>query len=387
MTAAWNNELALLGACCRWPPSPERQTAVQRAASRPIDWDRFVRSAKRHRVAALAADGLQHSGLEVPAAIAADAVATATRGLRLAREAIGLQRAFDAAGTSAFFVKGSALAQLAYGDLGKKHSWDIDLVTTPGEAVRARGLLQEAGYELTHPVLNDAQFARYAAFEKESTFSSTARSVSVDLHWRLSDNEALLAGIGADARTQEVRLGAGVVRTLADEPLFAYLCVHGTVHGWARLKWLADVAAFLSRWPEAEVSRFHDVAVGLGAGRTPGVALLLCHRLLGLKVEPRLLETLQNDVAIEALAATSLNCLTHGGGTSEIGKYTSTGLRLSLSHFSLVPGRRYAWGQLNRLFTSGWDRARISLPKHLQFLYYLLRIPSFVVRLAARQHR
>lgn len=45
------------------------------------------------------------------------------------------------------------------------------------------------------------------------------------------------------------------LRTLGDEDLFAYLCIHGALHWWNRLKWLADVNAMLASTPKGGVSR------------------------------------------------------------------------------------------------------------------------------------
>mgnify|MGYP006155727539 CR=1 FL=1 len=55
------------------------------------------------------------------------------------------------------------------------------------------------------------------------------------------------------ALAQETRLAiyrALVQAGLVDE-LVVYLAAHGTNHGWSRLKWLADFAAFLAAQPPA----------------------------------------------------------------------------------------------------------------------------------------
>ena len=384
MTAAWPAELDLLAACCRWPPSPAREAAVRAAAAGAIDWNRFERIVARHRVVALAADGLRRAGIGLPPAIGDGAMAAARDALAMARETLRLQCAFDAAGIAAIFVKGSALALLAYGELGVKQSWDIDLLTAPAEALAGRHLLERLGYELVQPVLDDGQFARFTAFGKECIFFNPALGIAVELHWRLADNARLLAGVGPGAPAQHVRIGGGTVRTLADGPLFAFLCAHGTAHGWARLKWLADVGAFLSGRDAADIEQLHHEAVRLGAGRTPAVTLLLCHRLLGVALEPGLLRTLREDPKAEALAATAMRCIAHGGGAMEFGFYSRPGLRLTLSHFALAPGGRYFWNELGRLWVSGTDRARIALPRPLNFLYHILRLPLLVSRLGKR---
>ena len=42
--------------------------------------------------------------------------------------------------------------------------------------------------------------------------------------------------------------------TLADEPLYAYLCVHGASSAWFRLKWIADLNALLAGRTAEEIA-------------------------------------------------------------------------------------------------------------------------------------
>ena len=73
------------------------------------------------------------------------------RGLRLAAEAVRLQRLLDAEGVPALFVKGASLAQLAYGSQALKSARDIDVLVAPGDAARAFELLKREGYVAVAP--------------------------------------------------------------------------------------------------------------------------------------------------------------------------------------------------------------------------------------------
>ena len=100
--------------------------------------------------------------------------------------------------------------------------------------------------------MNDAQRRVYVQHGDDVELMSRERNISVELHWRLTYNMALLRGIDARVKTQEVALPGGAVRTLADDALFAYLCADGALHGWARLKWLADLNAWLNAQGETD---------------------------------------------------------------------------------------------------------------------------------------
>ena len=97
---------------------------------------------------------------------------------------------------------------------------------------------------------------------------------------------------------------------LGEEDLFAYLCMHGALHWWNRLKWLADVNALLASTPEDGVERLVRAAEARGAGRAAAQALLLCRRLLGTPLPARLMATLDKSATVRWLEATALSAMT-----------------------------------------------------------------------------
>ena len=205
-----------------------------------------------------------------------------------------LQALLRIEGVPALFVKGAALAQLAYGTQALKHCRDIDLLVAPTDAERAFGVLEREGYRPVVPKgpLTPAQRRLVFRLHKDMELHHPERRLSVELHWRLIDNPVLLRSVSAASPTQTARVLNVELPTLADPLLFAYLATHGATHCWFRLKWLADLNAWLSGKSEAEVIGFYGCAEGLGVGACAGQALLLCRSLLGYRVpaplEPRL---------------------------------------------------------------------------------------------------
>ena len=268
-------EFLLVAACCRWPVSAQVSSAVAEAAAGPIDWSYFARIVARQRVAGLAANALRAAGIAVPPgvarALAAGELAIARQNLRLAGETVRLQRAFAAAGIPAPALKGISLAQLAYGSPALKHGRDIDLLVPPQHALAGMALLENLGYSLQDPVpeMSEAQRRAFIAHGREAEFVNRGGGLRVELHWRLTDNPALLKGVDAFSPARDVPLTGGeAIRTLADDDLFAYLCVHGASHAWSRLKWLADLDALIAAKPDAEIMRLYRHA----QGRAPGFA-------------------------------------------------------------------------------------------------------------------
>jgi hypothetical protein len=125
----------------------------------------------------------------------------------------------------------------------------------------------------------------------------------------------LIPGIGLGSPRQDVEIARGVILpTLARDELFAYLCVHAATSAWFRLKWLADLAALLAGAGEAEIRRLYERSQALGAGRSAGASLLLCHGLLGTPVPPGLLRTLRRDPSVALLVHAARKSMTGRAG-------------------------------------------------------------------------
>jgi hypothetical protein len=226
-----------------------------------------------------------------------------------------------------------------------------------------------------HPLLSDEEFARFVEHDKEAVFRFNDIGVTVELHWRLLTHRTLLRGVDAHGPEQVVNFPGGLLRTLADGPLFAYLCLHGGLHNWSRLKWLADVGAFLGGRSQDQVEHLYQAAQTFGAGRSALTAMLLCRRLFGLPLAPGLLAKIERDRVAQTLADNVVAGLSHGGGAAEQETYTVPWLRMRVAQFFVEPGARHAIDHARSTWVCAMDRATIVLPRQLDFLYHVLRIP------------
>jgi putative nucleotidyltransferase-like protein len=372
-------EFRLAAACCIWPRGETRTAAIRRAGAAAIDWHRFLETVRRQRVTGLARDGIMAADLAMPEAVvaklAADAAATGRDALKLASEALQIQAAFDKARLPCLFVKGSALAMLAYGNLGIKQAWDIDLLVAPDDVARAGALLESLGYvrQMPPPDFPESRFRAWVAIAREGLFHNAARNIHLELHWRLSDNHAQLADVLPSGPALCVEVSPGrALRTLGEEDLFAYLCLHGAHHAWARMKWLADVAAWLAGKPQDEVVRLYRAAQARHVGRAAAQALLLSKLLFGLPLPPGLLAEMERDRVVRWLVPVALEAMT---GDRILGS-----MRIEASHFLVADGL-WHWLQEVSAKSIGWtDFQRLALPRPLYFLYPVLRLPSWLWR-------
>jgi hypothetical protein len=167
---------------------------------------------------------------------------------------------------------------------------------------------------------------------------------------------------------------------LGEEDLFAYLCMHGALHWWYRLKWLADINALIVPGPETNIERLFRAAEIRGVGRAAAQGLLLCQRVLGTPLADTFLVRIRKGFTTHWLEMTALNAMT-GGQIEREPRDRRFGTTLgSLSTFLLVRGWRYRLAELNNQLINQKDVLSVPLPKWLWFLYPILRLPLWAWR-------
>ena len=343
-------EFRLLAACCRWPPGDADGDLLR--LSGLVDWETFHAYAVRHRVEGLAYHALRRAGIGAPVVerLGAAAAGIARDNLAGAAEAVRLHRLLADAGLPHLFVKGTTVAWLAYGTIALKRALDIDLLVKPDDYAEACALLAQAGYGCIDPgPVPLERIKRRAEREKDSLWRHAETQMLVDLHLRLTNNPVMLPSVAADSPTREVEVAPGAaLPTLGEEELFAYLCVHGALSGWSRLKWAADLAALLSARSAAEIGRLYRGALDIAPGRSAAQALLLCNRLFATPLTDRLEAELRADPLVARLEAAALRTMLLGGPRNELRKQRFGTARVHLATLFLRPGWRYKASELRR---------------------------------------
>jgi hypothetical protein len=385
-------EFRLAAACAIWPPSDRRIEAIRAAATEVLDWARFLRVALRHQVVGLVHDGLTRAQPGVPVEIAREigthSAQMVRESLAMATEALRLQRLFAEANVPVLFVKGASLAVLAFGTLGLSRGQDIDLLVPLEILPAASALMVRAGYRRFDPPseVSEAHLRLLMPLRKDLGFVHQSTGLRVELHWRLFLNPYAMDETSLMAASRVVPLyGTQGLRTLGEDDLFAYLCMHGALHWWNRLKWLADINALLAAHDENNAERLIHAAQARGAGRAATQALRLCQRLLKTPLPARLMDGFARGARERWLEATALNAMTsgHAEGDPHEARFGTT--RGSLSTFLLNPSWRYWLAELNYHLTNQSDVLAVPLPERLRFLYPVLRLPLWAWRHAAKR--
>lgn len=346
-------EFKLLVSCCR---SAFRDAGGRNIGeiAKAMDWPRFLRLARFHRVQGLAWKSLSAQPAvpeEIARALAKDALAIAASNLVATTEARDLMSDFDEAGVPILFLKGLPLGILAYGNPALKSGIDIDLLVDSSDLDTAGELLSRRGYALVVSKRSGRQsLGRWHAIRKESLWVDPRSGTHIDLHTSVADNAMILPGVGLNSPDRLLDIGNGIaLPTLGPRETFAYLAVHGASSAWFRLKWISDFAALLANASGSEIEDLYRRSLGLGAGRAPGQALLLADRLFAtLQNNPALKAELLADRAIHRLYRAALKQL---AGRSEPIEPTSTRLgtmRIHWTQFLLLPGLHFKISELAR---------------------------------------
>lgn len=341
-------EFALLLGCCRW-------NFIERQDQRPdasddLDWPRFLRLARFHRVQGLSWNALAQGSAppDCAEALAAESRSIAATNLSVARECSELATAFARAGIPLLFLKGLTVAALAYRSPLVKMAWDIDILVAEADVGKAAAELDSRGYRRALPAAG-ADLAKWHARRKESVWSRPGERLHVELHTRLADNRRLIPAIGIDSPRRDVEITAGVtVPTLAADELFAYLCVHGASSLWFRLKWISDVAGLIDRLTDAELDQLYARSQDLGAGRAAGQALLLADRLFGTLADSPLRDRLTADGAVRRLAEAAFRQVAGRAEPREPTERPFGTWRIHWTQLLLLPGARFTFGEAAR---------------------------------------
>lgn len=350
------SEFDLAVACCKWPPSEERDRHVA-DASISIDWTLFQDVVKRHRIGGVVWHALRHANVEIPAdigfALSDRAARIPVQNLRVVAESVRLQQQFADRNVPLLFLKGVTLGAIAYGTLTLKMGWDVDILVPFADLEESADLLIGMGYSPLTPS-NRHDVSRWHGGCKESVWYNKSGNIYVELHTALVDNSTLLHALDAfSSPPQLVEVSPGVILpTLGRDELFAYLCVHGASSNWFRLKWIADVAALLSSADAGEVERLYSRSQSLGAGRAAAQALLLCTSLFKTNLPEGLRDELHSDRVNLHLERSALRTMAGRSLATELHDLPLGTLSIHLVQPFLLPGWRFKVSEISRQLAS-----------------------------------
>jgi len=187
--------------------------------------------------------------------------------------------ALEAAGVRFIVLKGFPLSQKIYGNPFMRITGDLDLLIAPPWMRQAIAALAGLGYLPAFepwPACEKKE-KQLARFRNQFAMQHPRSGIIAELHWRLFYYPVIPAArmeAIVEANLTSITVAGRSFQTLGQEMDLLYLIIHGGLHGYSRLKWLADVV-FLANQDRFSANRFTELANTFRAGRLVGLYNLL----------------------------------------------------------------------------------------------------------------
>lgn len=365
----------ILARACRAAATGNSDPLLSEGIAHP-GGDAVVAMAMRHRVSSpvlriLAGDPrLERDAVTRLLGLARERQMTA---LRLSSVLVAVSQELSRSGIRHLVLKGSALSQRLYDDLAARDCKDIDIFVDPGAWSAAEAAITNLGFSRTHSEPHAANDSwRAALAPKDTSFRSSDRSIELELHDRLFDAPQLLPLSFDDlwySRTT-VEVAGTALPVLSSTEEFLYLCGHGALCAWFRLKWLQDVARILAFSTPESRARIVEAADAHGVRPMVTSAAMLVERIFELPVDGML--TTAGSTTAERIFNRSCEALAAPAAASNAPSISRL-LRMLVMQLGLRRDWRYRRAVLDRALLSQNDIDMLRLPPFARGLYYPLR--------------
>ncbi len=243
--------LRLLITCCQVNPSEEDIKTIQDLICdlkfNGSDWNDLSILAHQHGIFPLFYRTLKLNALnlvlpETMSELKSAYMIIAQRNILMSAELIHITKLLNKNDIEAIAFKGPSLAQIAYGDITLRQYVDLDILVNKDQVYEAGKLMSDNGHHSILPltILRNAVCLDTA---KDFSLMSEKSAVHTELHWHLFEKRFRnkFTNPNFSTKYQNCIINNTSIKTLANEMLIVYLCLHGSKHGWERIEWICDI--------------------------------------------------------------------------------------------------------------------------------------------------
>jgi hypothetical protein len=287
---SWENQLILC--CARTDVDTFTIEKIKDIVTQNLDWNHIITTAALHKITPLLYHNLSHICPEllpqpVLAYLQQYFQANVRHNLFLTGELLKILNWFASAGISAIPIKGATLAVCAYQNLGLRQFHDIDILVHPEDAIAARDILIDQGYENTYKFTRQQEIARLKSpYCKDNNYYHKDIGIYIDFHWQLLQ-KYLSFPLNYQQLWQRhnyISLAGKTVLNLAPEDNILYLCVHGARDRWNRLQLISDITAVINTNPQLNWDVVIKQSQKLGCRKRFLLGMILAQDLLGVNL-------------------------------------------------------------------------------------------------------
>lgn len=286
-------EWKLLIATARLQVDADCKSEISRLVKMDIDWDTLVSQSMIHGTSGLLFRHL--SALQPEAGVPTD-VMERLYGFYLSITASNLQQmamfqkaadAFAAVGVDLILLKGAALAESLYGDIGLRPMSDVDMIIKEEDWPKVCKVLRSINY---HSLGQDFEnlppkLTRYDVQTHVQCVSplETCLEFQFDL---FTMGIGMLDMEGVWKRSRDVVISGRAVRVPGPEDQLLHLLVHANRHGCSRLKWLVDIAEYMRQCETIDWNLLETIARREKVTAVIYMTIRHIERLLGTELAP-----------------------------------------------------------------------------------------------------
>lgn len=271
-------------------------------------------------------------------------------------------------------LKGPLLSQRIYNDPTVRFSHDIDILIDVQQIDSIIQLFLDNGYDFSEGVMwpeNKVQRELLISHQHHLSFFNEELCFIVEVHWILT---TVLPVSSKDMKVIvsqnqiEMTLSERKFTVLNSEFELLYLLLHGSRHGWARLKWLVDINDYPIK--EIDILALNKLIKIFKAERIIGQADFLLLKYFN-KELPSTIKQVQHK-QLNQIAIASIE-------TENILEYTiNTQKRNFMNRYLLFPGFKYKYQVIFRTLIRPLDFKVID--SRFKIVYYIYGPYSFIKR-------
>jgi len=224
--------------------------SLDRTLVEDIDWDALLIHARHHSLMPLLAHRLLEAGVSLPSSIRArlrtEFQSNLLRNFGLMEEIKRILAAWEAAGIEVIPYKGPVMAEQLWGSFALRECSDLDFLVRREDVERAGLILADLGYNAVSPIAKSLRPALLRNASEEQ-FRHSSTNILLELQWAPAPRTM---AVSYDERqlwrnSTKAIVAGRTVTAPSPEELLGLLVIHGWKHNWAKLIWIADVAALI----------------------------------------------------------------------------------------------------------------------------------------------
>lgn len=273
--------------------------------NRKIDWDCLIdMSVEQGILPQLFTRLTRQSSVNLPQAVLKKLKTSffynAIHNFKTTKKLIKILEIFSKRNLKVAFLRGTALAVQAYGDIALRNFGDIDILIDNRDFSQVYDLLVSNGFQSHNPKIGKmkriwARSRRNFEFQKMNYY--------YDFHQQVVQGPKFLNQVNIHENLSSVELFSKQVPTLNIEDTILMLALHGVHHGWIYLKLAADLAHLIhSHKEDISWEKLIRKAKRMGSLRILWIGLILSRDFCQLRIPADVQNMIEKDNRAKQLA-------------------------------------------------------------------------------------